>query len=383
MDAFVLDHNFVTGLVEVDQQHQSLVGLFNELADSFLHEEGAREVVMEDIFGRLVAYARYHFSDEEALMRQVGLDPRHQGMHCKLHEQFSQQVASLWSARSTMSHPSELFIGFLTSWLGLHILGIDQDMSRQILRMRQGQSAQQAFENEAAVPHDSSAQALLRMVAKLYRMLSEQNAELARVNAHLEDRVRQRTLEFEQANTALKHANQQLEVFSRTDGLLKIANRQYFDERLDEECGRAHRSGQPLGLLMVDVDFFKPFNDHYGHQEGDRCLQAIAETVGSVLQRKSDLVARYGGEELAVILPETDAAGAQATAQRVCEAVYALQIPHAFSGAAPFVTVSVGACSATPRSRDAAGSLLACADRALYRAKGDGRNRVVAALAHD
>lgn len=377
MDAFVLDHNFVTGLADVDQQHQSLVSLFNELSDSFLQEEGASDVVVEDIFTRLVAYARYHFSDEEALMQQVGVDLRHQGMHHQLHEQFSLQVASLWSARASMSHPSELFIGFLTSWLGLHILGIDQDMSRQIQHIRQGQSAQQAYEDEVAVPHDSSAQALLRMVAKLYRMLSEQNAELARINSHLEDRVLQRTLELEQANTALKKANQQLEVFSRTDGLLKIANRQYFDERLGEECGRAHRSGRPLGLLMIDVDFFKPYNDRYGHQEGDRCLQAVAQTVASVLLRSSDLVARYGGEELGVILPDTDAAGTLATAQRVCDAVYALQLPHAGSRAAPFVTVSVGACTVLPRGRDADAALLACADRALYLAKDAGRNRVV------
>src|SRR3990167_9298421 len=146
-------------------------------------------------------------------------------MHRQLHQQFSLQVASLWNARGSMSHPSELFIGFLTSWLGLHILGIDQEMSRQILRIRQGQSPQQALENEDAVARDSSAQALLRMVSKLYRMLSEQNSELARANAHLEDRVLRRTLELERANTALTHANQQLEIFSRTDGLLKIANR--------------------------------------------------------------------------------------------------------------------------------------------------------------
>jgi hemerythrin len=265
----------------------------------------------------------------------------------------------------------------LTSWLGLHILGIDQEMSRQILRMRQGQSAKQAFEQEDAVAQDSSAQALLRMVSKLYRMLSEQNSELARANAHLEDRVLQRTLELERANTALKSANQQLEVFSRTDGLLKIANRQYFDERLGEECARAHRSGSPLGLLMIDVDFFKPYNDRYGHQEGDRCLQAVAQTVASVLLRSSDLVARYGGEELGVILPATDAAGTLATAQRVCNAVYALELPHADSSAAPYVTVSVGACTRLPRGRDADADLLALADRALYQAKGAGRNRVV------
>jgi hemerythrin len=138
MDAFVLDHNFVTGLADVDQQHQSLVSLLNQLSDSFLQEAGARDVAVEDILERLVAYARHHFSEEEALMRQVGLDRRHQDMHRRLHQQFSLQVASLWGARGNMSHPSELFIGFLTSWLGLHILGIDQEMSRQILRMRQG-----------------------------------------------------------------------------------------------------------------------------------------------------------------------------------------------------------------------------------------------------
>lgn len=377
MHAFVLDHHFVTGLPDVDEQHQSLVRLLNELSASFFDESGASEVELEDIFSRLTAYARVHFDDEEALMQGVGLDARHQTMHRQLHAQFSKQVGALWSARNSVSHPSELFIGYLTSWLGLHILGVDQDMARQISRIRQGQSAQQAFESEAVVPRDSSAQALLRMVAKLYRMLSEQNAALAQANTQLEERVLLRTAELEVANAALTTANRQLEVFSRTDGLLKIANRQYFDARLAQECARAVRAGQPLGLLMIDVDFFKRYNDHYGHQEGDHCLQAVAQAVGSALMRPSDLLARYGGEELAVILPDTNLAGARSTAQRVCDAVVGLRRVHADSPTAAWVTVSVGASSLVPNSRDDGLGLLALADRALYRAKDAGRNGVV------
>lgn len=132
---------------------------------------------------------------------------------------------------------------------------------------------------------------------------------------------------------------------------------------------------------MIDVDFFKRYNDRYGHQAGDACLQAVARAVQQALLRGTDLVARYGGEELAVILPDTDADGIRVVAERVVAAVAALGLPHAESDAAPQVTVSVGAVSAVPDQRDTGAQLLASADAALYRAKAAGRNRWVMAAA--
>jgi hemerythrin len=206
-------------------------------------------------------------------------------------------------------------------------------------------------------------------------VLSLQNTELAQANQHLEERVAQRTLELANANKELEQAYTRLESYSRIDGLLQIANRKYFDLRLREAWASAFRRKQALGLLMIDVDFFKRYNENYGHQAGDACLQAVATAVQKTLQRSTDLVARYGGEELAVILPDTDEAGTIAVAQRVVAGVMALALPHKASDAAPVVTVSVGAACQVPSEKAADQTLLTLADAALYRAKAAGRNR--------
>lgn len=378
MDTFVWDQNFVTGLPEVDEQHHALVDLFNELSRSLFLSDASREVVLNDTFDRLVAYTQYHFRDEEALMQAQGVDERHVAAHRSLHHQFVAQVNSMWSQRAHMADPAETFVGFLTSWLGLHILGIDQSLARQIALIRQGMPAAQAFDQET-LGHDNGTQALLKMIGKLYHVLSAQNTELAQANLRLEERVAQRTRELARANDDLQQANTRLEAFSRTDGLLQIANRAYFNDRLAQACAAAVRRQTPLGLLMIDVDFFKRYNDSYGHQAGDVCLQAVARAVQQATQRTTDLVARYGGEELAVILPDTDAQGAAAVAQRVVAGVAALALEHRASDVAPHVTVSVGAASQVPPEADAVSALVASADAALYRAKGAGRNRWVLA----
>lgn len=373
MDTFVWDQNFVTGLPDVDKQHHALVDLFNELSSSLFLTDDSREAVMSEIFDRLVAYTHYHFSDEELLMEAEGVDQRHVLAHKSLHQQFVAQVHSMWQQRGLMGDPAETFVGFLTSWLGMHILGIDQSLARQITLIRQGMSPAQAFEQENSA-YDNGTQALLKMIGKLYHVLSAQNTELAQANQRLEERVARRTRELALTNEELQQANLRLEAFSRTDGLLQIANRGYFNDRLAQACASAARRQEPVGLLMIDVDFFKRYNDTYGHQAGDACLQAIAKAVQSATQRTTDLVARYGGEELAVILPDTDEQGTAEVARRVVAAVLALEREHKASDAAPFVTVSVGAACQIPEGVAGDKNLLSSADAALYRAKEAGRN---------
>jgi hemerythrin len=383
MEAFVWDQNFITGLPEVDRQHHGLVDLFNELNRTLFHGEDTPAEQLEAVFQRLLAYAAYHFADEEALMASRGLDERHLQPHRSVHRQFVEQVRSMWALRSQLRQPSETIMGFLTSWLGLHILGIDQAMARQMASIERGLSPAQAFELESA-HHDQGMQALLKMVGNLYHVLAQQNADLVQANRHLEERVQARTRELAGANDALQAANLQLRALSRTDGLLQIATRPYFDEQLLDEVARARRQSKPLGLLMLDVDFFKRYNDTYGHQAGDACLQAVARAAAGALHRRTDFLARYGGEELVVLLPDTDRDGAMLIAQRVVAAVAAQGIAHAASDAAPVVTLSVGVASALPPPgplEQAAAALLAQADAALYEAKRSGRNRAVAAPA--
>jgi hemerythrin len=380
MAAFEWDQGFVTGLPTVDEQHHGLVDLFNELNGSLFGGVDTPDEELEAIFRRLTDYAQYHFTDEEQLMAGAGLDARHIKAHREEHAQFVAQVSSMWSSRHILKLPSETIMGFLTSWLSLHILGVDQSMARQILAMQGGLTAPQAYDQEER-QHDKSVRGLLRMVGSLYGVLARQNADLVAANQKLEARVRERTLALAQANEHLQDANVQLQAFSRTDGLLRINNRAYFDERLLEEIERARRQKQPLSVLMMDVDFFKRFNDTYGHQAGDACLQAVAKAVGSVIKRRTDFLARYGGEELVALLPNTDAEAALPIARAVVAAVQAMGLPHAHSDAAPVVTLSVGVASAVPAmpaDPQAGAHLLAAADAALYQAKHDGRNRAVA-----
>ena len=380
MEAFVWDQNFITDLEDVDDQHHALVDLFNQLSETFQSTDLLnRETLLNDTFARLVAYTEYHFRDEEALMRGVGIDPRHIALQESQHAQFVHQINEIWSVRSSMPDTAESIIGFLTSWLGLHILGTDQALARQIVAVAAGATPEQAWNNEHNAAESNSTQALLKLIERLYHVLAQQNAGLINANRWLEERVEQRTQELAQANDELQHANRMLEAFSRTDGLLGIANRSYFDERLAQACAAAFRREQPLALLMIDVDHFKQFNDCHGHPKGDTCLQAVARAVEQTLTRSTDLVARYGGEELAVILPDTDAEGAATVAARVVANVTALGLVHGASQVSPCVSVSVGAAALVPPQKFGGTSLVEEADAALYEAKASGRNRWVLA----
>lgn len=183
----------------------------------------------------------------------------------------------------------------------------------------------------------------------------------------LELRVEQRTYE-------LQTANDHLAALSMTDGLTGIANRRRFDELLAAEWARAARQQHPLAVGLLDIDYFKQYNDHYGHQAGDDCLRRVAQTFRAQLQRGGDLVARYGGEEFAFIAPAVDADRALAVADTVCKAIETLALPHARAPGGR-LTVSVGVAAWIPLPGAAPTELLRAADQALYRAKQLGRNR--------
>lgn len=161
-----------------------------------------------------------------------------------------------------------------------------------------------------------------------------------------------------------------------SDGLTRLANRHMFDLTLERELSSARRSNRPLSLLLVDVDHFKPYNDHYGHQAGDKVLQKVAETMLVWARRPRDLAARYGGDELALILPESSAHAATTIAQTILEDVRALDLPHVHSPTAPRITLSIGIATFYPILEGHDIDLVKRADAALYRAKREGRNRI-------
>lgn len=179
--------------------------------------------------------------------------------------------------------------------------------------------------------------------------------------------------------TVQKEAQAELERLALRDGLTSVANRRCFDNTLNVEWRRATRESRALSLLMIDVDFFKLYNDTYGHQGGDECLRRVAGAMSSVVKRSSDEVARYGGEEFAILLPATDQPGACIVAERIRAAVENLAIPHARSTVADHVTISIGVASLTVSMQAMPTQLVGIADQALYRAKQQGRNRVATA----
>lgn len=199
---------------------------------------------------------------------------------------------------------------------------------------------------------------------------------LQRRNLVVRQLVEKRTRELREANKELGEMNKKLEEMSRTDGLTQVANRRHFNEVLNAEWRKAIRTGKPLAVIIMDVDFFKKYNDHYGHVAGDECLQGVAAGLAASFTRAGDLVARYGGEEFAVILPNTGSDVAQ-VAERARSAIANLNIPHEKSDAAEYVSVSVGVSSVIPTEELKQDALLESADQGLYLAKENGRNRVV------
>ena len=212
---------------------------------------------------------------------------------------------------------------------------------------------------------------------------------LARVTTHLtvqrlQTQIKQRNEVLQQevrdriaAESALQVANQKLLSLANTDGLTQLSNRRRFDEYLTQEWSRMNREQQPLSLILCDIDYFKRYNDTYGHQAGDDCLRHISTILQSCAKRSSDVAARYGGEELALILPNTPAAGAIQVAEEIQAKVRQLRYSHANSPSRKYVTLSIGVSTVIPRFDLMPKHLIAATDAALYQAKTEGRDRII------
>jgi len=188
METFIWDQRFVTGIEIVDAQHHRLVNIINQLGEVMLAGDNLSEGRMQIVFKQLSDYAREHFHDEEQLMRDAGLDPRHIDVHKHHHHEFVEQLAAMWRARGAMQNPAETLHGFLSAWLAFHILGEDQSMTRQIALVEAGESASTAFEVESQ-PEENSTDALLKALRTLYHVLSQQNRDLAAANDRLQHEI--------------------------------------------------------------------------------------------------------------------------------------------------------------------------------------------------
>ncbi|MGV7207709.1 diguanylate cyclase domain-containing protein [Oxalobacteraceae bacterium A2-2] len=182
--------------------------------------------------------------------------------------------------------------------------------------------------------------------------------------------------ERKQAEEKILQLQRELEVLSYRDSLTGVANRRLFDTLYPVEWAKARDSGHPLSLVVIDIDYFKQYNDHYGHVQGDACLRAVAQALDSAAARPHELCARLGGEEFVLLLPSTDAASARGVAERCRKLVGQKELPHARSGAGRLVTISLGAGTIIPGANDDPNVFLDRIDRRLYQAKSAGRDRI-------
>jgi two-component system chemotaxis family response regulator WspR len=204
---------------------------------------------------------------------------------------------------------------------------------------------------------------------------------IARIRHHSKAYINQKERDeafraLQESQRKLAAANKELEKLSSLDGLTGIPNRRKFDEVLKREWHRAMRNNSPLSLIMLDIDFFKLYNDNYGHQGGDDCLKQVAGILNNVLQRETDTIARYGGEEFSAILPDTDVEGARAIGEAMRTSIQEKKIPHAMSKVSDYVSISVGVGTIIPPRNSDPEILIAVADQVLYLAKEEGRNQV-------
>ena len=365
MNSFVWDRCFVTGVAEVDAQHQFLVSLINRFSDTLMEGANVPFEAVTSVFAELADYAQYHFDEEETLMDRVGVDARHARSHRAQHAAFVAEVAQM---RATLSpgapEAARQLLNFLVHWLAFHILGEDQCMARQLASIAAGLTGAQAYEAEER-PLASSTDPLVRALSGLFTLVSERNAQLIELNRSLEAKVASRTSE-------LVRANRRLEAIAITDVLTGLPNRRHALERLRAAWSEATERGTPLALMMIDADGFKEVNDAFGHDAGDEVLRRLARALAGAV-RTDDLVCRLGGDEFLVLCPNTDLVGGHTVAEHVRAAVEEIVVAAGEGSWSGSVSVGVAALGADTTSEL---DLIRAADEALGRAKRAGRNRV-------
>lgn len=362
---FTWNDTFLTRIPSIDEQHQRLVELINDLAELVISSDVLDPEAFSTVRNGLLGYVGVHFNDEETLMREVGLDPRHIDSHRSNHKAFISEALAFGEIDNVMQiTQARNLANYLVHWLAYHILDVDQSMARQISAVRDGMSPAESFEIEARSVR-SSAEPLLAAMNGLFYMVSERNRELRALNSELEQRVKERTVELEQAN-------RQLQLLSTQDDLTGLPNRRFALLSLNQLWLEKERYGSSLSVLMIDADHFKEVNDRFGHPQGDALLRALAERLRRSV-RASDIVCRLGGDEFLVICPRSSGAGIQEVAKKILAESKAFFTPEGaecWNG-----SLSIGLAEAGD-SMAKAEDLIEAADLALYDAKRKGRGRI-------
>lgn len=361
---------FLTHLPEVDRQHQQLVQVINDLGAMVMAGDAIDREVYSGVRDRILEYAKVHFATEERFMAEQGLDERHVRLHVASHRDFAEDVLELSgvAGREVPIRQGRQLTTFLVQWLAFHILGMDQDMARQVRAVQAGATPEAAFEADAEAAR-SHAEPLVTALGSLVSTVSEQNRELRRLNRDLEERVAARTRQLEEAN-------QRLEALATQDPLTGLPNRRLAMLSLERLWDEWRRYRSVFSLALLDADHFKPVNDRFGHAKGDELLRILAGRLRLAV-RASDLVCRLGGDEFLVICPRCELQGALGVANRIL----AESTPLATTDGEIYWDGSLSLGVAQVRADlPSVEALLHEADAALYVSKQEGGGR---ATAHD
>lgn len=364
MEVFGWDSDLETGLENVDKQHRKLVDITNVLG-KLLSEGNAKKEDLENILAELADYTDYHFAEEEKIMEQYKVDQRHISKHKEIHTGFLNDVGELQKDLANGKLKlSEDLLHFLANWLVYHILGSDMSMSRQVESIKNGMSAEEAYETKEGKV-DKATSMLLKSMNNLFEQVTSRNKELKELNTNLEDIVEKRTSE-------LNEANKNLYKLATTDVLTGLANRRQAMNDLDILWNHKEKDIQNLSCMMIDADNFKQINDNYGHDAGDIVLQELSKMLEHSV-RTDDIVYRLGGDEFFIVCPETDEEGVLKVAQNVHKKVNELNVKAGdgmWKG-----SISVGVSTRT-KSMQNIDELIKQADLAVYASKEAGKNCV-------
>lgn len=346
MSTFQWDKRFLTGLDQVDSQHRTLVDLINRFSLLLEGSTPADSRQLERVCEELSEYARFHFSEEQMFMDELGVDSRHVVHHAREHADFFLDLARMRAEiASDLPEAARHLLEFLVHWLGTHILGSDQSMARQIEAMSAGKSPAAAYALEERTM-DGATGVLLKSLNSLFKVVSERTRQLSELNYTLENRVFRRTqelslvnerlsrsverLEAEQKETQrlaaeLSEANRALESLALVDRLTGLPNLPYALNRLTSEIASAKHFGHPLSVALFAAEGFKEANETLGHEAGDEILMAVGVLLRMTF-RSHDVVCHVGVEEFLVICPLTNYAGTIFHVERVRAALPGLTV---------------------------------------------------------
>lgn len=363
-EVFPWNKNFETGNPTIDQQHKTLVSLLNRLAKTLINSDYEE---VNTAFESLAEYACSHFDDEESIWMEHLNDDGWLSSHQMSHAAFLPKIVEIKDSKdgTSLSVIVEQVIKFLIRWLAFHIIDSDKRLAIAVDAIKNGSSIEDA-KKIADRKMSGSMRVLIETILTMYDGLSSRAIEL----------MRERHLRI-QTEHKLKQANRLLEELSVRDPLTGLFNRRYFDSISGTEIRKAFRDNRALGFMLIDIDYFKSYNDTYGHLEGDSALQYISGKLVQACRRPGDVLFRFGGEEFGILITDASGYTHDVFAESIRRSIEELRISHKNSPIGQHMTVSIGVVTQVPSKNDTISDFIRAADKRLYRAKSIGRNQVV------